>query len=323
MISRVSLLLTQYSKTAARTTTYFRNSEAYSMSERISKFCTDIKDQNNGSKPNKTEQAGIPEDFFDENVENEKEFLDIVSALGKPGGLENLTTIQEKMSWEKIEKDSSGVTTFVKDFKEYSKLLENENEGHLNSTHDDYRDVFTEFTKSEAVITRSLLTEDLSKHLDEIENAAYIPEAMLNYTVPWETKETPQDPLVDKFVPKTSPSKFRFDKQGDRHCSGGMQRKGKEGILRCHKIDMDDFHFMDVMTIRKYLSEDGEILGKKVTGLCSRCQRKVSKTIKRARHMGIVPHIGNYFIQDSRPLKQKDHLHDAIAGSHVVSNTIL
>lgn len=279
-------------------------------------FCTDGRDTTNDSKDNLEK---VPLDFFDENVENEKEFLDVISALGKPGGLENLTSINEKMSWEKIDDEARGASTFVKDYKELSKTFKSEND----KPDDDNKSFYSELTKSESVITKSLLTEDLSKHLDEIENTTYIPQEMINYTIPWVTKETPEDPLVDRFIPKTSPEKFRFDKQGERHCTGGLQRRGKEGILRCHKIDMDDFHFMDVMTVRKYLSNDGEILGKKVTGLCSRCQRKVAKTIKRARHMGIVPHIGNYFIQDSRPLHQKEHLHDTVTKTHLVSKTIL
>jgi ribosomal protein S18 len=40
---------------------------------------------------------------------------------------------------------------------------------------------------------------------------------------------------------------------------------------------MDEFHYLDVLAMRRFMSDDSEILPKRITGLCSRCQRKVSK----------------------------------------------
>jgi ribosomal protein S18 len=58
-------------------------------------------------------------------------------------------------------------------------------------------------------------------------------------------------------------------------CKGKLQRRGKEGKLECHKIDLDKLNHLDVLNLRKYLSEDSEILGRSATGLCAKCQRKV------------------------------------------------
>jgi Ribosomal protein S18 len=38
-------------------------------------------------------------------------------------------------------------------------------------------------------------------------------------------------------------------------------------------------------------------MGRHRTGLCSRCQRKVAKCIKRARQMGTIPYIGTYAVK--------------------------
>jgi ribosomal protein S18 len=43
----------------------------------------------------------------------------------------------------------------------------------------------------------------------------------------------------------------------------------------CHLIDLDAISFVDVLTLRKFLSEDCEIMPRKATGLCAKCQRKV------------------------------------------------
>lgn len=61
-----------------------------------------------------------------------------------------------------------------------------------------------------------------------------------------------------------------------RACPGKLQRHGVSGELRCHKIDLDALNHMDVMTLRKYLSADAEILSRRKTGLCAKCQRQVS-----------------------------------------------
>ena len=57
-----------------------------------------------------------------------------------------------------------------------------------------------------------------------------------------------------------------------------MQRHGKTPELRCHLIDLDALNFLDVINLRRFLSDDGEILSRKVTGLCAKCQRQVNVT---------------------------------------------
>jgi len=49
------------------------------------------------------------------------------------------------------------------------------------------------------------------------------------------------------------------------------------------------FDWKDVDTLRKYISETGKIKPRRQTGNCSRCQRQLSREIKRARHMAMLP----------------------------------
>jgi ribosomal protein S18 len=64
--------------------------------------------------------------------------------------------------------------------------------------------------------------------------------------------------------------------QGLRACPGKLQRRGIKPELRCHKIDLDAVNFVDVLRLKDFMSADGEIMPKKETGLCAKCQRKVS-----------------------------------------------
>ncbi len=46
----------------------------------------------------------------------------------------------------------------------------------------------------------------------------------------------------------------------------------------------------DAQTLRRFVATQGKILPPKTTGTCSKHQRQVAKTIKRARVMGILPY---------------------------------
>ncbi|MFH1462119.1 MAG: 30S ribosomal protein S18 [bacterium] len=46
--------------------------------------------------------------------------------------------------------------------------------------------------------------------------------------------------------------------------------------------------FKDTYLLRRFLSGSGKIKPKKRTGVCSSHQRKISRAIKRARHLGLL-----------------------------------
>ena len=47
--------------------------------------------------------------------------------------------------------------------------------------------------------------------------------------------------------------------------------------------------YKDVETLKKYISERGKILPRRVTGTCTMHQREVTKAIKRARVVALLP----------------------------------
>ena len=134
------------------------------------------------------------------------------------------------------------------------------------------------------------------------------PRINANYSMPTRISDNYPEPLLEQFIPDTSAEKFRYDSQGSRSCPGHRQRKGKEGKLYCHRIDLSTLHYLDVINLSRFITHDSEIMDRKSTGLCSKCQRKVAKTVKRARNMGILPRIGEYVLQDSQP-RRKENFH--------------
>ena len=69
---------------------------------------------------------------------------------------------------------------------------------------------------------------------------------------------------------------------------GGGQRRRKKVCFFCaNHIDYIDYK--DVELLKRYISEKGKILPRRVTGTCAKYQRLLTVAIKRARIMGLLP----------------------------------
>ena len=64
-------------------------------------------------------------------------------------------------------------------------------------------------------------------------------------------------------------------------------KKKKVCAFCVDKIDYLDYK--DLAKLRKFISERGKILPRRVTGTCAKHQRMVTTAIKRARHLALLP----------------------------------
>ena len=69
---------------------------------------------------------------------------------------------------------------------------------------------------------------------------------------------------------------------------GGRRRK--KVCVFCGK-ENNEIDYKDVAKLRKYVSERGKILPRRITGNCAKHQRALTVAIKRARHMSMMPYI--------------------------------
>ena len=51
-------------------------------------------------------------------------------------------------------------------------------------------------------------------------------------------------------------------------------------------------NYKDADGLRKFLTEGGKILPRRLTGLSAKQQRELTTAIKRARHVGLLPFVG-------------------------------
>ena len=70
--------------------------------------------------------------------------------------------------------------------------------------------------------------------------------------------------------------------------SGGRRRR-KVDYFAANHIDYVDYK--DVDLLKRFISERGKVLPRRVTGTRAKNQRKVANAIKRARIMGLLPFV--------------------------------
>ncbi len=67
-----------------------------------------------------------------------------------------------------------------------------------------------------------------------------------------------------------------------------MHRRKKVCVF-CGKDNVIDYK--DAAKLKKYVSERGKILPRRITGTCAKHQRELTSAIKRARHVAIMPYV--------------------------------
>ena len=68
---------------------------------------------------------------------------------------------------------------------------------------------------------------------------------------------------------------------------GSKPRKKVSGFCDDKGENIDNKY---IARLRRYMSERGKILPRRVTGTCARHQRELTVAIKRARHLALLPY---------------------------------
>jgi small subunit ribosomal protein S18 len=71
--------------------------------------------------------------------------------------------------------------------------------------------------------------------------------------------------------------------------NNNMRRRRKVCYFTVNKIEHIDFK--DVDLLKRFISDRGKILSRRVTGTSAKYQRQLVKAIKNARHMALLPFV--------------------------------
>jgi small subunit ribosomal protein S18 len=68
-----------------------------------------------------------------------------------------------------------------------------------------------------------------------------------------------------------------------------VRRRKKVCIFCADKVEFIDYK--DAAKLRKFISERGKILPRRISGTCAKHQRDINTAVKRARQVALLPYI--------------------------------
>lgn len=70
----------------------------------------------------------------------------------------------------------------------------------------------------------------------------------------------------------------------------GPKRIFRKKACRCCGEDRG-IDYMDYQNLHRFMTDRGKIVPSRITGFCAKHQRQLSRAIKRARHIGLLPYV--------------------------------
>lgn len=70
---------------------------------------------------------------------------------------------------------------------------------------------------------------------------------------------------------------------------GGKMRKPKKRICNFCSDKVTDIDYKDVNKLRRFITERGKIIPRRISGCCAKHQRQLTIAIKRARNIALLP----------------------------------
>lgn len=78
--------------------------------------------------------------------------------------------------------------------------------------------------------------------------------------------------------------------KGDSPMKKRMGRRRKKVCVFCSDGVNNVIDYKDANKLKRFVSERGKILPRRITGTCAKHQRALTVAIKRARHIAILPY---------------------------------
>ena len=78
--------------------------------------------------------------------------------------------------------------------------------------------------------------------------------------------------------------------KNDAHMKRRTIRRRKKVCVFCADKENSVIDFKDVNKLKRYVSERGKILPRRITGNCAKHQRALTVAVKRARHIALMPY---------------------------------
>ena len=71
---------------------------------------------------------------------------------------------------------------------------------------------------------------------------------------------------------------------------GGRMRRPRRKVCTFCADKIEEIDYKDTPRLRKYVSERGKILPRRISGSCAKHQRQLTIAVKRSRHIALLPY---------------------------------
>jgi small subunit ribosomal protein S18 len=75
----------------------------------------------------------------------------------------------------------------------------------------------------------------------------------------------------------------------DSRRGGGRMKRAKKKVCIFCVDKADGIDYKDINKLRKYVTERGKILPRRISGNCAKHQRQLTDAVKRARNIALLP----------------------------------
>ena len=86
-------------------------------------------------------------------------------------------------------------------------------------------------------------------------------------------------------------SRLKRDRKTRKDRAGAMRRTFARKVCRFCTDNVAALDYKDLDRIGRYVTERGKILPSRITGTCAKHQRVLSRAVKRARFMALLPYV--------------------------------
>ena len=81
-------------------------------------------------------------------------------------------------------------------------------------------------------------------------------------------------------------------KEGAKETKKFVKRVPRKKVCAFCQAKTETIDYKDIATLKKYITEGGKILPRRMTGVCAKHQRLLAQAIKRARLVDLLPFKG-------------------------------
>ena len=72
-------------------------------------------------------------------------------------------------------------------------------------------------------------------------------------------------------------------------------QENKRRFCKFTSLGIEEIDYKDIKLLKEYITETGKIMPARVTGTSAKYQRQLTKAIKRARHLALLPYVDSHY----------------------------